>query len=161
MANLQTLEDEWENFMLDDNKFEDETQNTIKMDYSSDDSNEIISADVNGTLTLPKSGDIYISTKSKISYLNTAINLNQVFWGIPIIPYSHATEGVIKKQMKFNSFSQEELDEIKTHLQNENYYNEQVITSINNPTGRIKFKDIRKISVGVSKKDILSYRCKQ
>lgn len=161
MANMQTLDDEWENFMLDDNKFEDEPQNTIKMDYSSDDCNEIISADVSGTLTPPKPGDIYISTKSKISYLNTAINLNKVFWGIPIIPYARATEGVIKKQMKFNSFTQEELDEIQSHLKNENYYDEQVITSINNPTGRIKFKDIRKISVGVSKKDILSYRCKQ
>jgi hypothetical protein len=31
-------------------------------------------------------------------------------------------------------------------------------TSINNPLGRIKFKDIRKISIGISKKDILSYK---
>jgi hypothetical protein len=35
------------------------------------------------------------------------------------------------------------------------------MTSINNPNGRIKFKDIRKISIGVSKKDIMSYRCKR
>jgi hypothetical protein len=41
------------------------------------------------------------------------------------------------------------------------HFDQQIITSINNPSGRIKFKDIRKISVGVSKKDIMSYRCKQ
>jgi hypothetical protein len=35
------------------------------------------------------------------------------------------------------------------------------MTSINNPNGRIKFKDIRKISIGISKKDIMSYRCKR
>ena len=36
-----------------------------------------------------------------------------------------------------------------------------MITSIDNPTGRIAFKDIRKISVGISKKDLISYRCKK
>ena len=46
-------------------------------------------------------------------------------------------------------------------LKNEQYYEEHVITNINNPSGRIKFKDIRKISVGVSKKDLMSYRCKK
>jgi TATA-box binding protein (TBP) (component of TFIID and TFIIIB) len=63
--------------------------------------------------------------------------------------------------MKFNSLIQEDLDIIKKNLKNESYYEEHIITSINNPTGRIKFKDIRKISVGISKKDIMSYRCKQ
>ena len=35
------------------------------------------------------------------------------------------------------------------------------MTHIDNPDGRIKFKDIRKISIGISKKDIMSYRCKK
>ena len=34
-------------------------------------------------------------------------------------------------------------------------------THIDNPNGRIKFKDIRKITIGVSKKDIMSYRSKK
>ena len=42
-----------------------------------------------------------------------------------------------------------------------NYYEQQVIEHIENPEGRIKFKDQRKISVGVCKKDILSYRSKK
>jgi TATA-box binding protein (TBP) (component of TFIID and TFIIIB) len=35
------------------------------------------------------------------------------------------------------------------------------MTSINNPSGRIKFKDIRKITIGISKKDIMTYRSKK
>ena len=109
----------------------------------------------------PIASDIYISTKSKIAYLNKPIDLNHVFWGIHIIPYCIPNEGIIKKQMKFNSMTEEELNIIKENLKKEVYYEEQIITSIQNPTGRIKFKDIRKISVGISKKDIISYRIKK
>ena len=109
----------------------------------------------------PIASDIYISTKSKIAYLNKPIDLNHVFWGIHIIPYCIPNEGIIKKQMKFNSMKEEELNIIKENLKKEVYYEEQIITSIQNPTGRIKFKDIRKFSVGISKKDIISYRIKK
>ena len=36
-----------------------------------------------------------------------------------------------------------------------------IITQIINPSGRIKFKDIRKITIGLSNKDIISYRSKK
>ena len=48
----------------------------------------------------PKFGPIYISTKTKIGFLNTPIDLNQIFWLIKVIPYHKSFEGVIKKQMK-------------------------------------------------------------
>ena len=35
------------------------------------------------------------------------------------------------------------------------------MSHIDNPNGRIKFKDIRKVTIGISKKDILSYRSKK
>ena len=41
------------------------------------------------------------------------------------------------------------------------YYDEHIMSHIDNPNGRIKFKDIRKITVGISKKDIMSYRSKK
>ena len=78
-----------------------------------------------------------------------------------MIPYSQPIDGVIKKQMKFNSLLVEELEEINEKLKNEVHIEENVITNINNPEGRIKFKDIRKISIGISKKDLVSYRCKK
>ena len=109
----------------------------------------------------PKASDIYISTKTKIAYLNIPIILKDVFWSIPVIPYARPANGVIKKQMKFNSTTVEELDFIQSKIKNETYFEEHVITNINNPSGRIKFKDIRKISIGISKKDIMSYRCKK
>jgi hypothetical protein len=109
----------------------------------------------------PKATNIYISTKTKIAYLNMPINLKDVFWSVPVIPYARPSNGVIKKQMKFNSSTVEELDFIQAKLTSETYFEEHVITNINNPSGRIKFKDIRKVSIGISKKDIMSYRCKK
>jgi hypothetical protein len=63
--------------------------------------------------------------------------------------------------MKFNSVTPEELQYIQDKIKHEMYYEEHIITSIVNPEGRIKFKDIRKVSIGISKKDIMSYRCKK
>jgi hypothetical protein len=110
---------------------------------------------------VPKSTEIYISTKSKIAYLNRPIDLKKIFWDVPVIPYATPKNGVIKKQIKFNSATPEELEAMQEQLKKESYYEEQIITSINNPSGRVKFKDIRKLSVGISKKDIMSYRCKK
>jgi hypothetical protein len=108
----------------------------------------------------PEPTNIYISTKSKIAYLNNPIDL-KVFWKIPIISYYIPKDGIIKKQMKFNSKSKEELDEILDKLKNISYYEENIMSHIDNPNSRIKFKDIRKISIGMSKKDIMSYRSKK
>lgn len=159
------IDEEWENFISSDYNNDD---------ISSEDSNyspldelqqfdETISADISMDIDskAPKATNIYISTKTKIAYLNKMIDLKKIFWDIPIIAYSIPTNGVIKKQMKFNSFLKEELDFIQNKIKDEPYFEEHVITHIDNPSGRIKFKDIRKISIGISKKDLLSYRCKK
>ena len=109
---------------------------------------------------VPTSTEIYISTKTKIAYLNQPINLN-LFWEIPVIPYALPVNGVVKKQIKLNSATSEDLELTHEKLKKETFVEENVITSIDNPTGRITFKDIRKISVGISKKDLISYRCKK
>ena len=111
-------------------------------------------------VTIPEPSDIYISTKSKIAYLTDPIDL-KIFWDIPVIPYATAKNGVIKKQIKFNSKTPEELNIIQERLQKELYYEEHVMSHIDNPNGRIKFKDIRKVTIGISKKDIMSYRSKK
>jgi hypothetical protein len=151
-----TIDDEWENFLSPDYDCDEvDAENEV----SSNMNGEIVS-EMNLT-EAPKASDIYISTKSKIAYLNKEVDLKSVFWKVPVIPYATPQNGVIKKQMKFNSLSQVELDGVQENLKYENHFEEQIITSINNPNGRIKFKDIRKISVGISKKDIMSYRCKK
>ena len=157
------IDTEWENFMSsnyqDDDISEDDDINEISLENNED----FISANISLDLTseAPKASNIYISTKTKIAYLNTPIELRDVFWNIPVIPYAKPCDGVIKKQMKFNSTTQEELNFIKEKIQKETYFEEHIITHIDNPSGRIKFKDIRKISIGISKKDIMSYRCKK
>ena len=164
---LNNINDEWMNFIssdydndddISDNELED-INSFIKKDEAEISANLLF----NFNSETPKASNIYISTKTKLAYLklDKHIDLNSVFWDIPVIPYAKPCNGVIKKQRKFNSLTIEELDFIKNKLKNVNYFEEHVITSINNPTGRIKFKDIRKVSIGISKKDIMSYRSKK
>ncbi len=114
-----------------------------------------------GTINKPKCSDIYISTTTKIAHLNMEIDIKKVFWEIPVIRYVDPVEGVIKKQIKFSTTERSEYDEIMERIKNERYCDNQEIEHIDNPDGRIKFKDQRKISVGISKKDILCYRSKK
>ena len=109
----------------------------------------------------PKCSNIYISTKTKIAYLNQTIHLYDVFWNINVMPYDTPYEGVVKKQMKFNSTTKSQVDEIIEKTNREQVTSTKIITQINNPTGRISFKDVRKISVGLCKKDILNNRSKE
>ena len=110
---------------------------------------------------VPKASDIYISTKTKIAYLSNSIDLSTVFWKVIVNPYHIPKEGVIKKQMKFNFTDESELLEMQKKLVGESNVENYIITQIINPSGRIKFKDIRKISIGLSNKDITSYRSKK
>jgi len=109
-----------------------------------------------------KCEDLYISTKTKVLYLNHPIDTHAMFWAIPVIEYWRPIDGVIKKQMKIVSNTAEEFEDVQKRLsQITGYYTEHAIKSINNPTARkIKFKDDRKITVGLSKKDILNCRGK-
>lgn len=115
---------------------------------------------------VPTCSPIYISTKTKILFLNTPIDIKKVFWEIPIMPYASQCCGIIKKQIKFSCTTKEELEEIEAHTQkevdkNDAFIETQIIEHIDNPEGRIKFKDHRKINIGLSKKDILNCRCKK
>jgi hypothetical protein len=166
-STVSNIDEEWKKFISVD--CDNESDNDSELCHYENITNcneEFISANLNENLNLddsyiPKSSDIYISTKTKIAYLNKPIDLKQMFWIIPVIKYMEPKNGVIKKQMKFNSNTEEEILDIKERLKNEPYFDEQIITSINNPSGRIKFKDIRKVTVGLSKKDIMSYRSKK
>ena len=102
---------------------------------------------------------LYVSTNTIISFLNQAIDLVPTFWNIPIISYSDYTQGVIKKQMKFINTSPEDVESIEKQLTNYEFSTVSLLFK-NNEKNIGKFKDIRKITVGVSKKDILSYRIK-
>ena len=151
------LDEEWQTFLecskdkdkdLDDDNLDDGNfENFIDPN--------IINKDI------PKASAIYISTKTIISYINSYIDLYTLFWKLPVLYYHEQKEGIIKKQIKINSSSAEEVENIKEKLNTNNFVEEQIINHIDNPNGRIKFKDTRKISIGICKKDILSYRSKK
>ncbi len=168
MAITFNIDQEWENFITngvnaDDILSDGEEEYSQLNEMIENEGEQFISANISMDIdsVAPKATDIYISTKTKIAYLNKTIDLKNIFWIIPTINYYQPSNGVIKKQMKFNSSSREELSFIQDKIKDEKYFEEHVITHIDNPSGRIKFKDIRKISIGISKKDIMSYRCKK
>ena len=110
---------------------------------------------------VPKCDELYISTKTKVLFLNQEVDIHNIFWKIPVIDYWRPMDGVVKKQIKIVSKTPEEYEEYKTRLENLSYHKEHIIKQIDNTTGRrIKYRDERKITVGISKKDIMNCRGK-
>ena len=150
---------EWEAFMTSSNEQNDDDNiiKTSKNDFDSTNIETYINVqnvNIFKDVTPPEPTPIYISTKSKISYLNIPINLD-LFWNIPITSYCMASEGCIKKQAKITSETKEELDEVQNKLSREIYVEQHIVCHVENLTGRNqKFKDTRKVSVGICKKDL-------
>lgn len=147
---MSSIDEEWSKYLSGD--FED------SIHYQNETSNDNV---FNKLDSIPQCEDLYISTKTKVLFLNQPIDIYNIFWEIPIIEYSKPQNGIIKKQMKIVSKTPEEYDILKEKLKHIPYYNENIIKQIHNPDARrIKFKDERKITIGVSKKDILNSRSK-
>lgn len=116
-------------------------------------------------IQIPDCGEIYISTKTKIAYLNKPVDLDQLFWKLDVIPYYKQCEGIIKKQMKIVSLNKNEMEINKKNIEDSiskyNYVDENIIRNNTDVNSRNKYKDVRKISIGLCKKDIMSYKCKK
>lgn len=139
------IDDEWQEFMMNGKLSNENDYNNIKSDNKE----------------IPKCTDIYISTKTKIVYLNKSINLEEIFWKIQIMDYHEAKIGIVKKQMKFNFINKEQVNNFEITCKDLENLDIQIISKIDNPEGRIKFKDIRKVSIGICQKDIISFRTKK
>ena len=103
----------------------------------------------------PKCSDIYISTKTKIGYFSKPIEIHDLFWKIPVIPYQKNECGIIKKQIKISTTDESKITEINKCLSNITNYEIIDLSKKNNT------KYVKKISIGLSKKDLVSYRCKK
>ena len=109
----------------------------------------------------PQCSPIVISTKTKIIYLNVGINLFERFWDMPMISYDTFGEGIIKKQIKFNFQNKEEVEVFEKKIKEQTFPTViKVLNQIDNPIGRVQFKDIRKVDIGISKNDIIKTRNK-
>jgi hypothetical protein len=169
------LDEEWENFDMN-NDFVDDNYTDITFNkgndiiyednikqFNKDKDKDNISNKKIKILDAPKCTPIYISTKTKIAYLNKSININDVFWKIPIIDYYCQKEGIIKKQMKITTFTKEDTENIERKLKTVKNYRQNIITHIDNPKSKslVKYKHVQKINIGLCKKDIISYRSKE
>ena len=104
--------------------------------------------------------DIYISTKTKIGYLDQEINIYDIFWKINLLNYHELKEGFVKKQIKLSFYNKEEVEDCNNKLKNYSYYNYKQLVDIDNPNGRIKFKNIKIVTIGLSNKDLLNTKKK-
>jgi hypothetical protein len=102
--------------------------------------------------------ELYISTQTKIFFLNeTDLDVCNIFWNLPVIHYGSPVQGIVKKQIRMVFKQKEEYEEYAERLKTIPYYTEKVMKQIDNPNARkIKFKDVRKITVGISRKDIMN-----
>lgn len=108
---------------------------------------------------VPECSPIVISTKTKIIYLNQPIDLFTLFWNLPMISYDTYGEGIIKKQIKFNFTKKEEVEEFEENIKKVDTYKfVTILNQIDNPNGRVVFKDVRKVDIGLCKKDILKMK---
>ena len=84
---MEELEDEWEQF---NDELNDSDADEVELYKKSEGGAE------GGESCAPTPSAIYISTKTLITYLDIPANLNlsEIFWKIPIIPYSAPINGV-------------------------------------------------------------------
>jgi len=146
---MATLDDQWKTYLSSQSTFGNKPTivKTVKLRIK--------------PATAPACEELYISTKTKVLYLNQHIDIHSIFWDLPVIEYWQPVEGIVKKQIKIVSKTEAEFFEYQQKLTTAGHYVEQIIKQINNPTARrIKFKDERKITVGISKKDIMNCRGK-
>ena len=114
---MLSADQEWENFLKDDTLQEskDEIKETV-------------------TTFIPKVTPIYISTQTKIGYLNKAIDLREVFWKLPVLNYQTMQPGIIKKQIKISCETKEESNLLNEKIKKSKMINVDTIKCIDNPT---------------------------
>jgi len=130
------------------NKISNEVNNEVEPNNAQDTSNtEMVVCE-----------ELYISTQTRIFFLNVnKVDVIYLFWNIPVISYSEPRDGIIKKQIRIISNSRDDFHDYIEKRNLQTYYSEKIIKQIDNPNARkIKFKDVRKLTIGMSKKDIMS-----
>ena len=107
--------------------------------------------------------DLHFSTRTQSMRVNCSLDIEHIFWNLPVIDYWKPEEGIVKKEMKQIIESKEAYEyyeQRKARLFEDNpkiLFREKVSKHIDNPHARKKkFKDVRKVSIGVIKRDIIN-----
>ena len=109
---------------------------------------------------LPK---LVISTQSNNARLNNVgdINVSKLFWALQVIPYIRRCEGVIKKQMKIQFTTREQLTAFQGRLTLIPSHSLSKVVHIDEPGATTPFKYVAKLSIGVASKEIQAHRAKE
>lgn len=76
-------------------------QKSLPLLSETEDETESDEAEVESVIA--ECGKLYISTKTKVLFLNkSGIDLNALFWSVPVIEYWRPMEGVVNKQIKID-----------------------------------------------------------
>ena len=125
---------------------------------------EELARNYSSNLEAPECSPIYISTKTKIAYLNSKIPLEEMFWAIPVLKsYALQEEGIVKKEMKFKTVTKAALEELIKRVESVEagpLVQQNVKNHVEGGGSNVKFKDIRKVSIGMCKKQMTSFRSK-
>lgn len=105
--------------------------------------------------------DLSIATKTMIAYLNQPVDIRNIYWNIPLIQYHEPRVGIIKKQIKWTCETDEEVEQLEQYLSRHNQEDIPMTVDILKQMNKGRFKDIRKISIGLCKKSLISYRSKK
>jgi hypothetical protein len=180
------LEKEWQRFVQEQNNFYDESmQSQLTLLDKYETKEKVMEKEtIQQATECPKPSPLVISTKTKCLFLSVPIPIYDVFWGVPVLPYWKPEEGVIKKQTKIICSSSEEYEEYQNKLRalDPDTYEEKVIKFVDNAgyvpneeeveglkplsktaanRRKIKYKNERKITIGMCKKDVLNVRRKE
>jgi len=150
------IDDEWMQYLIQ----EQQQQNGVPVIETTVLPEEV--AHPNSDTPPPVCDELSISTHTKTLFLNQPIVPYSIFWKIPIIEYGMPVSGVVHKDMKIVLHSEAELEHYRQQLESVSYYKERILRQVNIVhSKRPKYKDERKITIGVCKKDILNSRKKQ
>jgi TATA-box binding protein (TBP) (component of TFIID and TFIIIB) len=172
------IENEWLHFLENNNNsnFANNNNNDINIDLTNIDtllvnSNGELNSNSNSNTnssTLQKvipeknfqknCSSIYISTKTKILFLNTSIDIFETFWILPITDYNEQKIGIVKKQIKLSFDVKADYEKMLLKLDNTTNVHNKIINHIDTSN---RFKHVRKISIGLCKKDLLYARNKE
>lgn len=146
---MLSVDQEWQAFACGNNTVsiaKDETPITVK------------------NVDIPKVSPLHLCTKTIIAYINfeKRIDLEYIFWKIPIQAYYKPEEGIIKKQIQVTCKTQEHLESVKEEYESiTTRKNSHVIMHVEKKDKLCSFKHVQKIDIGTSKIDVLSTRKKK
>lgn len=152
------VDDVWQQFLSNGDTVEDlEEFDMGKSIKNNDSASRIHSKNVEDSMKVnnpPICGDLNISTKTKLIYLNREFDLYDIFWKLKTVDYDEEVEGIIKKQMKFNFINSVQVKDFENRILNEKCAKIKILNQINNPNGRVTFKDVRKVDIGICRNDV-------